>query len=81
MYWRQMRQSSEKQRSILNEEKQEAPNPFECEVIEDSIITYDKSVARRNRQPEHDGDYAVLDLALHQAALEEIGQLDSSHAI
>ena len=68
-------------RTVIVGEMQEKPSAFECQVIEDSIITYDTSVAHRNRQPEHDGDYAVLDRELYRATLEEIELLNSSHAI
>jgi len=62
-------------RTVLVGDKREKPSDFECQVIEDAIMTYDVSTARRNRQPEHDDDYAYLDQSLYFSTLEEISYL------
>ena len=62
-------------RTILVGEKRDRPSDFECQVIEDSIMSYDVATARRNRQPEHDDDYAYLDHSLYLSTLEEISHL------
>lgn len=62
-------------RTVIVGERQEKPSEFECQIIENSIQSYDIATAHRNRQPEHDDDYAFLDQSLYQAALEELEQL------
>lgn len=59
-------------RTVIVGEKQARPSSFECQVIEDAIATYDVATAHRNRQPQHDNDYAYLDYSLYQSSLEEI---------
>lgn len=68
-------------RTVVLGKKQEYPSEFECQTIEDAIISYDKITARRNAQPEHDGDYATMDRRLYMAGLKEIGLLYDAHAI
>ena len=68
-------------RTVILGKKQSVPSAEECRVAEDSIISYDKATARRNLQPEHNTDYAEMDLRLHRSALEEVSLLTSSHAI
>ncbi len=68
-------------RTVLVGDKPDRVSPEECQIIEDSIILYDNLTARRRRQPEHDDDYADMDLRLYEAALEEIEMLASSHVI
>ena len=62
-------------RSILIGKKLDAPDLRHIEIIESSIISYDVAMANRRRQPEHDDDYAYVDLMLYQAALDEIARL------
>lgn len=59
-------------RTVLVGDKLQRPSDFECEVIEDAIAQYDVATAHRNRQPQHDRDYAYLDYSLYQSTLEEI---------
>lgn len=59
-------------RTVLVGDKLQRPSDFECEVIEDAIAQYDVATAHRNRQPQHDKDYAYLDYSLYQSTLEEI---------
>lgn len=59
-------------RTVLVGDKLQRPSDFECEVIEDAISQYDVATAHRNRQPQHDKDYAYLDYSLYQSTLEEI---------
>lgn len=68
-------------RTVILGKRREVPAQEECRIAEDSIIAFDKATARRNPQPEHDGDYAVMDRRLYLAALDEISLLASSHAI
>lgn len=68
-------------RSVILGKKQSTPSSFQCQTIEDSIISYDKLTARRNAQPEHDDDYATMDRELYLAALEEVALLHSSQSI
>lgn len=68
-------------RTVVLGKKQGNVSEFECQTIEDAIISYDKITARRNAQPEHDGDYATMDRRLYLAGLEEISLLNDSHAI
>ena len=62
-------------RSILVGEKLPAPDMRQIEIIENSIISYDVAMENRRRQPEHDDDYAYVDLTLYNNALEEIQRL------
>lgn len=62
-------------RSILVGQKMDTPRIEFIEIIENSIISYDNAMARRNRQPEHDDDYAYVDESLFYSALEEIERL------
>ena len=68
-------------RTVILGKKMDLPSPEECQVAENSIILFDNVTAHRNVQPEHDDDYAQMDLRLHQSALREIALLESSHAI
>ena len=68
-------------RTVILGQMQNLPVPEQCQIAEDSIISFDKITAHRNYQPEHNGDYAEVDRCLHEAALEEISPLMSSHAI
>ena len=68
-------------RTVILGQKRALPVQVECQIAEDSIISYDKMTARRNYQPEHNGDYADVDKQLYLAALEEIAMLRGSQAI
>ena len=68
-------------RTVIVGSEPEGVSQEECQIAEDSIILYDNLTARRNRQPEHDDDYADMDRRLYEAALEEIEVLVSSHVI
>ena len=62
-------------RTVIVGEKGDGISEFSCQVIEGSINSYDVATAHRNRQPEHDDDYAYLDRSLYQSTLEEIEYL------
>ena len=68
-------------RTVILGKKRSASPQIECQIAEDSIISFDKITARRNYQPEHNGDYAVMDKRLYLSALDEISLLASSQAI
>jgi hypothetical protein len=68
-------------RTVIVGDKRDVSPQIECQIIEDSIISYDKATARRKPQPEHDGDYADVDRQLYLAALDEIAQIRGTHAI
>jgi hypothetical protein len=68
-------------RTVIVGKEQDGVSPEECQIAEESIISYDNLTARRKRQPEHDGDYAEMDRLLYLASLEEIEMLNSSHVI
>ena len=68
-------------RTVVLGSKRDVSPQIECQIIEDSIISYDKLTARRNPQPEHNGDYAKVDLSLYEATLEEISMLRNSHTV
>ena len=62
-------------RSILVGPKRDQISMFECECIENSILTYENNTAMRRRQPEHDDDYAYVDKMLLDAAIDEYKML------
>ena len=68
-------------RSVILGNKRASSPQIECQIAEDSIISYDKLTARRNYQPEHNGDYAEMDKRLYLSALDEVSLLTSSKAI
>ena len=68
-------------RTVILGQKQAMPNAEACQVAENSIIMHDNVTAHRNVQPEHDEDYAAMDLRLHESALREISLLTSANAI
>lgn len=68
-------------RTVILGKKMDRPSPEECEVAENSLALYDNVTAHRNVQPEHDEDYAYMDLRLHEAALKEASTLVNSHVI
>jgi hypothetical protein len=59
---------------IMGDEKGKL-SEFECRVIEEAISMYDVAVEHRNRQPQHDMDYAYLDRSLYLASLDELAYL------
>ena len=58
-------------RTVIIGRKEERISEEACQIVEDAIRTYDRLTARRQRQPEHDADYAWLDRALFLTALAE----------
>lgn len=58
-------------RTVIIGERESKISPEACQIVEDSIKSYDTATARRRRQPEHDGDYAWVDRSLYLSALEE----------
>lgn len=62
-------------RTIIVGDEIGKPSEFHCKTIEDSIATYDLATAHRNRQPQHDDDYAYLDRSLYLSSLEELPYL------
>ena len=68
-------------RTVIVGKQQGDVSPEECQIAEESIISYDNLTARRRRQPEHDDDYAEMDRRLYLASLDEIEMLANAHII
>ncbi len=58
-------------RTVIIGEREDRISQEACQIVEDSILSYDTATARRRRQPEHDDDYAWVDRSLYLSALEE----------
>lgn len=63
-------------RTVIVGGEKERLSEFECQVIEDAISLYDTATEHRNRQPQHDNDYAYLDHSLYLSSLEELNCLE-----
>ncbi len=63
-------------RTVIVGDEAGKPSEFACQIMENSISMYDVAVEHRNRQPQHDDDYAYLDRSLYRSSLEELKLLN-----
>jgi hypothetical protein len=68
-------------RTVILGKRHHSSDLEQCQVAENAIILFERATEHRNEQPEHDMDYAAMDLRLHESALQEISILVDAHAI
>ena len=61
-------------RTVILSDEKTGFSPTQAQIIADSIASYDLSTQGRRHIERNDHDYALMDLELYRAALEECGE-------